>query len=159
MLSRPCHSHILSISPFDRFLTSLTWPASETTEFYLPFLWIRPNEKIKVLQLMRIFGGSHLLYHKTTTQSATRGGCRVHWQQICSGVRTPPNDCPGYDIKPWWSSSLRPLENVEYLFITITPSTIIPGVILPVRVTFMGQVGLFNNSTACKQMTDVKLNC
>ena len=26
-------------------------------------------------------------------------GCRIHWLLLCRGVRSPPNECPGYDTK------------------------------------------------------------
>ena len=26
-------------------------------------------------------------------------GCRIHWLHLCKGVRSPPNECPGYDTK------------------------------------------------------------
>ena len=26
-------------------------------------------------------------------------GCRIHRLRLCRGVRPPPNECPGYDMK------------------------------------------------------------
>ena len=42
---------------------------------------------------------------------------------------------------------------MEYLFIAITPTSILTGVVAPDRVIFMGQI----EQIVCKQMTNVKL--
>ena len=33
------------------------------------------------------------------------------------------------------------------------------GMVVPVRVPYIGRIELFNHLTVCKQMTGVKLNC
>ena len=55
----------------------------------------------------------------------------------------------------WWGFSPGALENVEYLFITISPRS---GVVIPVKVQSMDHIELFDHLTVCKQMTGVKLN-
>ena len=48
---------------------------------------------------------------------------------------------------------------MKYPYIEITPMSTLSTVIVPVRVTSMGQIELFTHLTVCKQMTDVKLHC
>ena len=54
-----------------------------------------------------------------------------------------------------WRSSIGIQGDVEYPFIVITPRSTLTwngG-------TWLGQIELFNYLIACRQMTDVKLNC
>ena len=42
-------------------------------------------------------------YHMTETVQAASPvscGCRIHRLHLCTGVRPPPNECHGFDIKP-----------------------------------------------------------
>ena len=39
------------------------------------------------------------------------------------------------------------------------PVPLLPGVVAPDRVLSIGQIELFDNETACKQITYAKLNC
>ena len=43
--------------------------------------------------------------------------------------------------------------------LALLPSLLAFEVVVPVRVTSIGQIELVNHLTVCKQMTDVKLNC
>ena len=48
-----------------------------------------------------------------------------------------------------WSTSL----------LLLLPGPLWPGLVIPDRISSLGQKELFDHSTACKQMTGVKMNC
>ena len=48
--------------------------------------------------------------------------------------------------------------NIEYPFTSITPRSTLIGVVITLRVLSMSEIELFDHLTACRQITDVKLN-
>ena len=70
------------------------------------------------------------------------------------------NKCFGYDSKQSDGETLVPelwgMRSTSPLPLLLDPLRI--GMVVPVRVTSMGQIELFDHLTVCKQMTDVKLN-
>ena len=51
------------------------------------------------------------------------GGCRIHQQHLCRGIKSP-NECPDiWHSTFWWGGSINvgALRNVEYSFIDIAP--------------------------------------
>ena len=46
---------------------------------------------------------------------------------------------------------------MEYLSLSLLPGLLWPGVVVPVRVSFIGHIELFNHLTVCKEMSDDKL--
>ena len=72
------------------------------------------------------------------------------------GQGTPPSKCPEYDIKP---SDGELWEMWSTPSLSLLLGSLWPGMLVPVRVTSMGQIEIFNHLTMCKQMTYAKLNC
>ena len=60
----------------------------------------------------------------------------------------------------WHYDGEDPALEIWVMWSTLSlPGSLWLGVILPVRVSSIGQIELFTNLTVWKQMTDVKLNC
>ena len=77
--------------------------------------------------------------------------CQLH---LCRGIKPPPNECLGYGKAPvlelWgmWSTLSLPL----------LPGSLLPGVVVPVRVLSMGQIELFNHLLYLKPFNCVQAN-
>ena len=57
--------------------------------------------------------------------------CRIHWLLFCRGVRTPTNECPGYDTKQSEGKAPVMLELWEMwsiLSLPLLPGQLCPGV-------------------------------
>ena len=81
-------------------------------------------------------------------------GCRIHQLHLYSGVRSPATTTSLLDMMMRPSSGA--LENVMYPFIAITPMSTLA---LPIRVSSIGQIKLFDHLAECKQINDIKSNC
>ena len=72
-------------------------------------------------------------------------GCRTCWLHLCRGIR-PPNECPGYDIKP--SDGKVPALKIWIMWNTFSllllPGPLWPRVVSPDRVLSMGEIELFD---------------
>ena len=72
-------------------------------------------------------------------------GCKIHRLHLCTGVRSPSNECPGYDMKQ--SDGEGPVM-LELWGMQSTPSLPLlsgplwPGVVAPIRVPCMGWIEL-----------------
>ena len=122
--------------------------------------------------------GSFLLYHLFP----------VHWfkRNIVYNLENPPKELASSKnlTPPIYSQSTGPVEYADCIFasvlnmilnhlmvrlqswgmwsITQLPLFLGPlwlGVVVPVRVSSVGQIVLLNHLTLCKQMTEIKLNC
>ena len=72
-------------------------------------------------------------------------GCRIYRLHLCRGVKPPPNECPGYDMKKsdggvpvmlelWGMRSNSSLQSL--------PGPLWPVVVVPDRVLSIGQIEL-----------------
>ena len=66
-------------------------------------------------------------------------GCRIHRLHVCGGVRSPPNECPGYETKQ--SDGEVPVM-LELWGMPSIPGSLWAGVVAPDRALSMGQIGL-----------------
>ena len=77
-------------------------------------------------------------------------GCRIHQLVLCKGVRPLNNKCPSYDTKQ--CNGEAPVHR-QMQITHLLPSLqcpLWPGVVVPDRVLFTGQIQLFDIWTACK---------
>ena len=86
---------------------------------------------------------------------------RIRWLYHLQRCKTPNKRvCPGYDTK--LSGSKVPVLEIWGVWITtslpLLPDPLWSGVVVFVRVPFMGQIELFNHLSVCKQMIAVELN-
>ena len=78
---------------------------------------------------------------------ASAWGCRIYWLHLCRGVRPPPNESTGYDIKQSDGEASVMLDfgamwNIPPL--PLLPGPLWPRVIAPDRVLSVGQIQLFD---------------
>ena len=70
-------------------------------------------------------------------------GCRIHWLNLCRGVRPPPpNECPKYDIKQsdGEAPALELWGRRSTPSLSLLPRPLLPGLVAPDRVLPMGQI-------------------
>ena len=68
-------------------------------------------------------------------------GCRIHRQHLCRGVKTPPDECPGFAAKQSDGKApvLLKLWGIRrILSLPLLRGSLRPGVVTPDRALLMG---------------------